>query len=225
MKMRVKYEYDGSETVEYNNKIFQAYWMDPTTEEQRQKHKLLKVKNLSIECFEQIIEENKFTLQDIKNSSVSYGGSIPQYLITFEMFPHLEYLVKKFGREILDYSSIVDSSATYGYIPAVSSVWDLAFDQHSDKENFQEIMQKLIDLNANVNLCSNYQEPQNEHTILDRILSQINYTYDERDIQKFKSIARLLLDHNAESANGFDENGEKILSSLRIKVKSANKQL
>lgn len=220
MLTNVKCEYQGIDAISFIRRHGKS------SDEQVQKENLLKVKDISLDQFKEIIEENKITIDIIKNSSVN-KNSILCFLIENEMFSHIEILVEKFGREILDYGSLSEGYNRHegclgdSWNIWLNSIW-FAAQTHANKNNFQEIVEKIIQLNADVNLCSTDQYGKNNETILDFVLPYVRNSASEENVQKFKSIARSLLDNGAECADTYIQNNiQAFLSSLRNNIKNA----
>lgn len=200
--MLPKFEYNGRELLDSQGSYPGLTYL-PVPLEEFAKINLIKVKNLALNEFKNIVEQNEITIQMIKNSSLS-SISITHFLIKNEMFDHLEFLVNKFGCEILNCGSLSyeEGSLGEGCWDVYQTLWDAAF-THDSKPNFQKIIKKLIDLKANINLCTfscydcigNYRGM----TLLDKIITKINNRYiTSCEHEKFKSIAIMLINEGAE---------------------------
>lgn len=164
----------------------------------------------------------------IKNSSIDKQGSILDKLISYQngfgldnptLLSTIEKLVEICGREILDLGSI----PTEGY--EIRSIWDFVIHKGITGSSNLELIPRLIELNADVNVCSfNISNPETtKKTLLDKLVKKLFQEKAVSEIlgeetprlEKLESLSKeIILTHGAILSQGLTMHEELIFQSL-----------
>lgn len=238
--MKVHYEYDGKtkwatlyetngeQGIRNRRRLKFTIYDWETSIEQQNNENLLKINDLALSKFKKIIEENNITLQIIKNSSVSKSKSIPNFLIENNMLEHLEYLVDKFGPELLNCGSAKmneENTIQIGY----ESIWEASLRNYYKNKSFN-VFDELMSLDADINLFSFGKFPNfSGYTILDSLIKKIESLDNSNcSIDEIIKIARyLIINFEAKCASESVNERLEIYNFLLygIKIKNALKIL